>query len=85
MQKPVVMPTPEKMIEHARAMISQAELMQKNDATKDVVHKTIIPRLQRINAAKIKMQRIHDQFIDASAELEHEVSNLENALREVFP
>lgn len=85
MSKPVIMPTPEKMIEHAKAMLSQAELMQKSDATKDVVRKAIIPRLQKINAAKVKMQRIHDQFIDASAELEQEVSHLEDALREAFP
>lgn len=84
MSKPVIMPTPEKMIEHAKAMINQVELMQKNDATKDIVHKAIIPRLQRIKTAKIKMQRMHDEFIDASAELEQEVDNLENVLREVF-
>lgn len=46
--------------------------------------KAIIPRLQRIKTAKIKMQRMHDEFIDASAELEQEVDNLENVLREAF-
>lgn len=80
----IMQPTPEKLREQASEMLKRAEQMEKNDATRDAIKKSLIPALRDVMQAKHAAQQAVDAIVDTIADLEKASARFESVVQEVL-
>lgn len=62
--------TPEKLMEMSGELSRRAAMIQGDKGVRDVISKSLLPALQRMERAEVELQKAVDELIDRYAEVE---------------